>query len=224
MIRLSVDLEPLYRLYDTSGIDVHKPLLKNALALESAGADGIVFGIDGAYDPVRRRIMHVLADNLDINLSLRTSIEEQWIDALLEIKPSLAIFAFDGSYEDSFKDIVTRLQVANILVAFEIQPQLELVKQAARLKGDFLVFNCDSYLQAGSIGGQIEQLNLISKAATLGSRLSIGSVAAGDFDRQRLSKLVETKSIEEVFLGMPIISGSLLTGYNDVIRSIKTDL
>ena len=224
MIRLSVDLEPLFRLFNTPDADVRKLLLKHALALESAGADGIVFGIDGAYDPVRRRVMNSLSDNLDINLSLKTSIENQWIEALLEIKPSLAIFAFDGSYEDSYKDIVTRLQVENILVAFEIEPKLELVKQAAKLKGDFLIFNCASYLNAGSIGGQIEQLNLVSKAASLGSRLSLGSAAVGDFDKQRLARLVETKSIEEIFVGMPIISGSLLSGYNDAIRSFKAYL
>ncbi len=223
MIRLSIDLEPLYRLY-SGGTEPYKPLLKHALALESGGVDGIVFGLGGAYDPVRRRVMSALAEYLDINLSVRVSIEEQWLDALLEFKPSLAIFAFDGSYEDSYKDIVTRLQVENILVAFEIKPEIELVKKAARLKGDFLVFDSDSYLKAESLGERIEQLNLISKAAALGSRLSMGSVAAGDFDKQRLIKLAETKAVEEIFTGLPLITDSLLTGYAEAVKSIRACL
>ncbi|MEE9554065.1 MAG: pyridoxine 5'-phosphate synthase [candidate division Zixibacteria bacterium] len=224
MIRLSVDLEPLYRLYNIDGTQAHKPLLKHALALEAAGVDGVVFGVEGAYDSGRRRVMTALSENLDINLSVRTSIEEQWIDALLEIKPSLAIFAFDGNYEDSYKDVITRLQVENILVAFEIKPQIELVKKAARLKGDFLVFDSDLYVDAKSLGERIEQLNLISKAAALGSRLSMGSVAAGDFDKQRLVKLAETKTVEEIFSGLPLITDSLLSGYAEAVKSLRSYL
>jgi len=220
MFRLSVDLEPLFRLYNADGAEIHKPLLKNALALESAGADGVVLGNYGAYDPVRLRVFRGLAENLDMNLSIRTSIEEQWIEALLEIKPSLTIFAFDGKQADKIGIIVTRLQVANILVAFEIEPDLELVKQAARLKGDFLVFNCAKYLEAENVGGQIEQLNSISKAAALGSRLSLGSIAAGDFDKPRLARLIQTGGIEEVFIGMPVLSESLLKGYRDSMNSL----
>lgn len=224
-MRLSVDLEPLYRLYNSGGKEPHKPFLKHALALESAGVDGIVFGVGGgAYDPGRRRVMTALAEYLDINLSVRASIEEQWLDALLEFKPSLVIFAFDGNYEDSYKDVVTRLQVENILVAFEIKPEIELVKKAARLKGDFLVFDSDLYVDAKSLGDRIEQLNLISKAAALGSRLSMGSVASGDFDKQRLSKLSETKAVEEIFIGLPLITDSLLTGYAQAVKSIRAYL
>ena len=222
MIRLSVDLEALYRLYAAGGIEAYKPLLKQALALESAGADGIVFKVGGPYDPGRRRVISVLSESLDISLSVRTSLDEQWIQAILETKPSLAIFTLDGTSEDSYREVVTRLQVQNILVAFEVRPQAEAIKTAAKLKGDFLVFGCDSYLEAKGLGDQIEQLNSISRAAALGSRLSMGSIASGDFDRQKLARLVQTKSVEEVFIGLPVFTDSLIRGYQEAIKSIKS--
>lgn len=221
MIRISVDLEPLFRLYHAAGSEIHKPLLKHALAMEAAGADGVVLGDFGAYDPARLRVMKGLADNLDMSLSIRTSADEQWIGALLEIKPSLAVFSVDRGEVDKVGNIVTRLQVQNILVGFEIEPDLELVKQAARLKGDFLVFKCGGYLKTESIGGQIEQLNQISKAAALGSRLSLGTLASGDFDKPRLARLAATKAIEEIFSGLPIFAESLIRGYREAIGAFS---
>ena len=221
MIRLSVDLEPLYRLYHGRGAETFKPLLKHAVALESAGADGIVFGTGKEYEPGRRRILTALSESLDIALAVRTSTNQQWLETLQEIKPSMAIFRFDGSDEDTLKGIVTRLQVQNILVAFEIDAEIELVKKAAGLKSDFLIFDCEPYLGAHSLSDQIERLNRISKCAALASRLSIGCIAAGDFDRQRLHKLIETKSIEEIFVGLPVFTDSLLGGYRDSLSSLK---
>jgi len=221
-MRISVDLEPLLRLYDFEGAQLHKLILKNALALESAGADGIVFATGQTYDPARRRVISTLAENLDINLSLRTVIDQQWLDAMPEIKPSMVIFPFEGTYEDRYRDAVTRLQVENILVAFNIKPQLELVKAAAKLKGDFVVFDCRDYLKARNLGSQIEELNQISKAAALATRLSMGSIADGDFDSRKLAELNGAKAAEEVFIGIPILSGALQHGYADVLSRLKS--
>jgi len=221
-MRISVDLDPLLRLYDIDGARLHKLILKNALAIESAGADGIVIGTGEAYDPSRRRVISTLAENLDINLSLRAIIDQQWMEAILEIKPSMVVFPFDGGYEDHYRDAVTRLQVANILVAFNIKPQLELVKSTAKMKGDFVVFNCESYLKAGSIGAQIESLNEISRAAALAARLSLGTIIDGDFDKRRLNEIELAKSAEEAFIGISILSGALQRGYADTITYLKS--
>jgi len=221
MIRLSVDLEPLYGFYRQRGEEIHRPILKHAVALESAGADGIVFGTGAEYDVGRQRVLTTLSKSLEISLAVRASTSPQWLESLREIKPSLAIFRFDGSGEDTLKDFVTKLQVANIMVACEIAPDIELVKKAARIKCDFLVFDCEPYLGAISLSDQIEQLNLITKAAALATRLSMGSIARGEFDRLRLRRLVETKAVEEILLGLPVFSESLFNGYRGSISSLK---
>jgi pyridoxine 5'-phosphate synthase PdxJ len=221
MVRLSADLEPLCAIYGDAGPDIQKSLLKNAVSLESAGIDGIVFDLASDSDSWRRRALSALCENLDINVSVRAAVNEELMDAMLEHKPSMAIFPFDGSREETLKIAVTRLQVENILVAFEIDAELELVKKAARLKGDFLVFDCRSYCQAKTAGEQIEQLNRISKSAALGSRLSMGSIASGNFSKQKLRRLLEQKSIEEVFIGLPVFSDALVQGYEKAIESIR---
>lgn len=221
MIRLCADLEPVFHLYGMTGGDIHKPLLRHAIALESAGVDGLAFGDGLAFDSSRRKILSLLSGILNVGLSVRASVEPESIDALLDIKPSMAIFRYSQSDEARYFDIVTRLQVANILVGFEMPSDIETVKKVAMLKGDFLIFDCRPYIEASGMGEQIEQLNRISKAAALGSRLSMGSIAAGDFDRLRLAKLAETKSIEEIMIGLPVVTDALLRGYENSVAALR---
>ncbi len=219
MARISVDLEPLCRLFP-GGSDLQKALVKNSLAIESAGADGVVVSTGEGYDADRKKALSILAESLEINLSVKTTLDEQWIEALRELKPAMVIFSFDGDDDRLTGDLVTRFQIENILVGCEIRPQIELVKTVGRLKGDFLILDCQSYCQAETLNARVEELNKIAKMAALGSRLSMGVVASGDFDNQRLLKLASTKTIEEFFIGLPIFGNSLIGGYNQAIRSI----
>jgi pyridoxine 5'-phosphate synthase PdxJ len=219
MARMSIDLEPLCRLYP-GGPDLQKALIKHSLAIESAGADGVVISTGEGYDTGRKKALSVLAESLEMNLSVKTTLNEQWTEALRELKPAMVIFPFDGDDTRLSGDMVTRFQIENILVGFEIQPQIDLAKAVARLKGDFIIFDCQSYCRAATLNTQVEELNKIARTAALGSRLSVGVIASGDFDNQRLLKLVATKTIEEFFIGLPVFSSSLIAGYNAAIKSV----
>lgn len=218
MARLSIDLEPLCGLY-SGGPDLQKALIKHGLAIESAGADGVVISTGEGYDAGRKKALSILAESLDINLTVRIKLNEQWIETLRELKPAMVVFPFHR--DDEFSgDLVTRFQIEHILVGFEMPLQIELVKSAARLKADFLILDCRSYCRAEKLNAQIEELNKIARMAALASKLSLGVVAAGDFDNQRLLKLASTKSVEEFFIGLPIFGNSLINGYGQAIKSI----
>lgn len=219
MARVSIDLEPLCRLYP-DGHDLQKALIKNSLAIESAGADGVVISTGEDYDAGRKKALSILAESLDMNLSVKTTLNEQWIEALGELKPAMVIFSFDGNDDEFSGDLVTRFQIENILVGFGIKPQIELVKTVGRLKGDFVIIDCQAYCQAATLNAQLEEINKIARTAALGSKLSMGVVASGDFSNQRLQKLARTKTIEEFFIGLPVLGNALIDGYNRAIKSI----
>ena len=219
MARISIDLEPLCRLYP-DGPDLQKALIKHSLAIESAGADGVVISTGEDYDAGRKKALSILAESLDINLSVKTTLNEQWVEALGELKPAMVIFSLDGNDDEFSGDLVTKFQIENILVGFEIKPQIELVKTVGRLKGDFVIFDCQAYCRAATLNAQVEELNKVAKMAALGSKLSMGVVASGDFSNQRLQKLAKTKTIEEFFIGLPVLGHALIDGYNRAIKSI----
>jgi pyridoxine 5'-phosphate synthase PdxJ len=219
MARVSIDLEPLCRLYP-DGHDLQKALIKHSLAIESAGADGVVISTGEDYDAGRKKALSILAESLDMNLSVKTTLNEQWTEALGELKPAMVIFSFDGNDDEFSGDLVTRFQIENILVGFEIKPQIELVKTVGRLKGDFVIIDCQAYCQAATLNAQVEEINKIARTAALGSKLSMGVVASGDFSNRRLQKLARTKTIEEFFIGLPVLGNALVDGYNRAIKSI----
>lgn len=218
MSRIIVDLEPLYRLYD--GGDVQRALLKQAIALEIAGADG-VFVYTGPFSQARAKTLANLKANLGITLTVRVESDQEWIETLLDIKPSMVVFGLDGSDQDNLKENIIRVQVANILAAVEIPLDINSVKQAARLKADYLMLDCQRYCAVESLNEEIEELNLISKLASLGVKLAMGTAAKGDFSRPKLRKLAQMRTIEEYFVGLPLLSESLVRGYTDTLQDIK---
>ena len=84
MARISIDLEPLCRLFP-GGPDLQKALIKHSFAIESAGADGVVMSTGEGYDAGRKKALSILAESLDINLTVRATLNEQWIEALREL-------------------------------------------------------------------------------------------------------------------------------------------
>jgi pyridoxine 5'-phosphate synthase PdxJ len=219
MARLTIDLDPLVTLHGKT--DIVKVLAKNGIACDIAGADGVLVSTGNEYDITRRKAILTLIDCLDISLAVKAILDEQWIEALQEIRPHMVIFDYSENQKDQLARVITGLQVANILAAIRLPLDLELIKQAAKLKCDYVVLDCAEYCDARSLGSQIDALNKIETVSALASRLSIGIIAAGEFDPNRLSRIVGNKFIEEYFIGAPFISQALINGYQHAIDSFK---
>jgi hypothetical protein len=221
VIKVSIDLEPLCDLYG-KGKDVQKALVRQALALESAGADGIVIGTGQEIEAWRKKAITILAESLRVGLIIRSPFDGRWFEVLHEIKPSMVYSHFDGGDDQNLKNVVTGFQVINILVGLEVEPEIELVKAAGKMKCDFLILDCSKFIAAKTVNSRIEELNRISRAAALGQRLSMGVVAVGALEREHLTRLAETKTIEEFFVGIPAYGSALVSGYKDAMSSMKS--
>ena len=223
MSRITIDLEPLAGLYGGDS-DLVKAIVKNALACEIAGADGVLFNTGNEFDQARRRAVSILVDSLDIGLAVRMAPEERPLHMLQELKPAMAIIPFDREKKDFLSSAITSLQVENILVALNIPAEMDYVKEAAKLKSDYVVVNCDAYCAARTLNNQLDELEKISKLAGLCTRLSLGVIAAGSFRPCQLSKLSRTAQIEEYITGLPFFSISLMHGYEKTIAALKSSL
>jgi hypothetical protein len=221
VIKISVDLEPLCSLYG-EGQEGQRAIIRHSLALESAGADGVIVGTGQEFEAWRKKAITVLADSLSIGLIVRSSFDSRWFDVLHEVKPSMVFSRFDGADDENLKNVVTGFQVVNILVGLEVEPEIELVKAAGKMKCDFLILDCTKFIGAKTVNARIEEINRISRAAALGQRLSMGVVAAGALEREHLSGLADTKTIEEFFIGIPAYSSALVNGYKDSILSMRS--
>ena len=221
VIKISVDLEPLCSLYG-QGKDIQKAMIRHSMALESAGADGVVISTGNEFAAWRKKTISILSDSLRAGLIVKTSFDGRWFEVLHEVKPSMVFSRFEGGDDPSLKNAVTGFQVVNILVGLEVEPEIELVKAAGKMKCDFLILDCTKFIEAKTVNSRIEELNRISRAAALGQRLSMGVVASGEIEREHLSRLADTKTIEEFFVGIPAFGSALVSGYKDSISSMRS--
>jgi len=219
MARLTIDLEPLMGLSDSTNFV--KVLVKNGIACDIAGADGIAISTGDEYDIARRKAMLTLSECLDISMAVKAIVNDQWIDALQEIKPAIVIFDYAKQPLEQLAQAITNLQVANILVGVTITLDLDQIKSAAKMKSDFLVLNCAPFCDSKSFGAQIDALNKVETATALAQRLSIGVIASGRFDLNNLGRIRGNKVIEEYIVGHPFHSYALLSGFNKAVESYK---
>lgn len=223
MARITIDLEPLAGLYGNNA-DLVKAIVKNALACEIAGADGVVVNGGKDFDQTRRKVVTILVDSLEIALAVRITAEEKSLSIMQDVKPAMAIISFDREKKGFLAGAITALQVENILVALDIPSEMEYVKEAAKLKSDYVIVNCAAYCTAHTLNAQLDELDKISKLAGLCSRLSLGVIAAGPFTPHHLSKMRSTNQIEEYFTGLPFFSSALIHGYEKTISALKSSL
>jgi pyridoxine 5'-phosphate synthase PdxJ len=223
MARITVNLESLASLYhDGSGLV--KALVKNAMACEMAGADGVLISITKELDHKWRKAVSALVDSLEIGITVKAKLDEKQLDDLQDLKPAMVIIPYDSSKKESLANIVTNLQVEHILVGMEISLETELVKQAAKFKCDYAVLDCQAFCSARDFSAQIDELNKIGRLVALSSRLSVGVIAAGPIEAHHLTRLSGAARIEEYILGLPLLSSALVHGYAQAIKTIKSAL
>jgi hypothetical protein len=220
MARITIDLEPLVNLYRENP-EMSRAIVKNALSCEIAGADSVLISMGHEYDQRKRKLIALLVDSLNINLAVKTGLDDRSIDALADIKPAMAVFPYQADKRDTLTNVVTNLQVENVLVGLEIPLDVEPMKDAAKIKCDYVLLNCESYVSARNLNARLDELNKISKLVGLGGRLSLGSIACGDFSSNLLSKMNSAVQIEEYIVGLNFFNNSLIHGYSkamDILR------
>jgi pyridoxine 5'-phosphate synthase PdxJ len=220
MIRITIDLEPLANLY-LDGSDMVKAMVKNGLACEIAGADSIIFGLGKEYDQRRRRAASLLADSLDIPLAIRCGADSRSLEAVQDLKAAMVLLKLAPERREISSTAITNLQVANVLVGMEVALDIDQIKEAARLKCDYTILNCESFCFAKTVNAQLNELGKISKLAGLANRLSMGVAAIGDFTPIHLSKLRDAAHIEEYIMGLPFISSALIHGYEKALEVLR---
>jgi pyridoxine 5'-phosphate synthase PdxJ len=220
MARITIDLEPLANLY-SDGSDMIKAVVKNGQACEIAGADSVIFGMGKEYDQRRKRAAMLLIDSLDIALAIRCGSDTRSFEATQDLKPAMAMLKFTSERRETPSTAITNLQVVNILVGMEVGLDIDQIKEAARLKCDYAILNCESFCAARTVNAQLDELGKISKLAGLANRLSMGVIASGDFTPLHLSKLSGAAQIEEYIMGLPFISNALIHGYSKALDILR---
>ncbi len=221
MPRITVLLDDIIILSELSESGEPRPAKASAIC-DLAGAGGVAIGLrKGEITPEHERIIKGIKGVLGIPLALIIPADDKSIEKTIDLSPSMAVLA-DIVPGDS--DYVARLQVANIIVAIEITPDLDQVKAAAKMKADYIAIDVSQYCTEKSLSVKVDLLNTIAKAAALAERLSIGVLVTGPMTLNDVSKLAEIDQVEDYFIGHELVSKALLFGLEESIAEFKDEI
>ena len=220
MARITVILDDIIMLSQISLSGEPKPA-KAAAICDLAGAGGIAVKISkGDINAEYERTIKGIKEVLGIPLALIIPADDRVIEKTLDLAPNMAVLA-DTVPGDS--DYVSRLQVANIIVAVETAPDLDQVKAAAKMKADYVAIDASGYCSEKSIAVRVDLLNKIAKAAALAERLAIGVIVTGPLTLNDVAKLSDIVQIEDFFVGHELIAKAALFGLEDAIAEFKAE-
>jgi len=202
---------------ETTSVDSR--LMKTALLCELAGADGVVVKIkeDGLSAGAEKSIKS-LKDVLDIPLALILPSDEKSVARAIEIKPDMAVLQ---STTPEAATIVTKFQVADIVVGIILPPEIDQVKAAARTKADYVVFDTAAYCNSKSLTEKLAYLDNVAKSSALAQRLSMGVIVSGKLTPSQAGKFAEIENIGEFFLGSQVAFAAVSQGLPKALQRFK---
>ncbi|MCD6162767.1 MAG: pyridoxine 5'-phosphate synthase [candidate division Zixibacteria bacterium] len=221
MARITVILDEVINLAQYGNTGEPNPA-KAAALCELAGAGGVALQMDVSdITPRYERTVKSVKDVLGIPLALIMPAHEKAVEKTIELSPNMAVL---NDYIDNDDNYITRLQIANIVTAVKVLPEIAYVKTAAKRKADYIAIDTTSFCEEKSLSIRVDILNNISKAAALAERLSMGVIAAGPLTLADIDKLARVEQIEDFFIGHELISKAVLFGFEKAIAVVRDEI
>lgn len=204
-----------------------------AIASELAGADGITIHLRGDRRHIKDRDLKILREVVKTSLNLEMAATQEMLEKALEIKPDMATLVPEREGEittegglnvvDNFEklsQIIPKIQVNGMLVSLFVNPDIESIKAAAKLKTDFVEINTAKYSEAKNLGEKIEELEKIERMVDLAYRLSLGINAGHGLNYKNIMEIARIKHIDEFSIGHSIVARAVIVGFERAVREM----
>jgi pyridoxine 5-phosphate synthase len=232
MAKLSVNVDHVATLREARKACEPDPVAA-AIAAELAGADGITVHLRGDRRHIKDRDLRILREVIKTSLTLEMAATDELVEKAIEIKPNLATLVPEKPEEittegglnleeniEALSHPLSKLQVNGILVSLFINPDLESVKLAAKLRADYVEINTDKYANAKNLSEEIKELENIEKVVGLANKLNLGINAGHGLNYRNVSNLVLLEHIEEFSIGHSIIARAVLVGMEKAVQEM----
>ena len=238
MTRLSVNINKIATLRNSRGGN-NPDLLKVALDCERFGAEGITVHPRPDERHIRYQDVYDLKENIHTEFNIEGNPKEQkFVDLVLATKPAQVTLVpdtlgqltsdhgWDTITEQAYlKEIIAVFKKAGIRVSIFVDPNIELVKGAAKTGTDRIELYTEAYARSSAKGEKETAILDYKLAASTAKELGLGINAGHDLDRFNLPYLIQSiPSINEVSIGHALISDALYLGLENTIQLYKRAL
>jgi pyridoxine 5-phosphate synthase len=232
MPKLSINIDHVATLREARKSSEPDPIAA-AISAELAGADGITIHLRDDRRHIKDRDLKILREVVKTSLNLEMAATQEMLEKALEIKPDMVTLVPEREGEittegglnvrdnyEKLSQIIPKLQVNEILLSLFVNPDIESIKAAAKLKTDFVEINTAKYSEAKNLGEKIEELEKIERMVELAYRLSLGINAGHGLNYKNIVEIARIKHIDEFSIGHSIVARAVMVGFERAVREM----
>lgn len=228
-MRLSVHLDTLARLRAQSP-DKTPDLLNGAVALDLAGADGIVARLEERGGAVTIPDLTLLRQAVRTTLALEIEPSESLVHTAMELRPSLVTFVPPRGDEGGLdvaanaarlKEAIKSLRAVDVQVSVRILPVIAQAKEARRLHTDFVTLDSRGYATARTPDATLSHFEEIEATALGAEKLGLRVIASGGLDHTNIGPVAGLGTVEEAVLGHRLFARALFTGMDRAFTELR---
>jgi pyridoxine 5-phosphate synthase len=231
MATLSVNIDHIATLRQARKASEPDPVAAAVLA-ELAGAHGITCHLREDRRHIQDRDLELLRKTVKTRINLEMAATDEMVRIALTQRPNLVTLVPEkraelttegglnaaGLVSDLAKTTAS-LQESGILVSLFIDPELNQVKAAAKIRADYVELHTGAY--AGATGAaKNEALEKIKNMALAAHTMGLGVNAGHGLNYLNTPYIAAIEVIEELNIGHSIISRAALVGMNQAVRDM----
>lgn len=219
MIRITVLLNEIYNLTGVKEGRMMGYKAQAASLCEMAGADGLAYKIvSDSFSQIDERTIKLLKEIANIPIAVMIPGTDREVEKVADLKPDMAVLLSGGA---SMQDHITKLQVSDIIAAVMTPPELDIIKDSAKMKADYVVIDVTGYCTEQSYSNKIVIFDKVAKAAALTKRLSMGAIIYGPLTPGEMTKFADLEGVEEFFVGQEMAAKAILNGLEKTLATFK---
>lgn len=203
-----------------------------AIEAELGGADGITVHLRGDRRHIKERDLEIIKKTLKVDLTLEMAATKEMADIARRVKPDLVTLVPESPGEvttqgglnlfkikEDLKQYISNLRQAGIMVGIFVDPDIEQVKEVARIGGQYIEINTDTYskLKRNRIKDEIIKIARIAKAA---KRENIGVHAGHGLNYRNVPTLLSVMEITDYSIGFAIVARAVFVGLRQATQEM----
>lgn len=235
-MELSVNVDHIATLREARKEDFPDPIYA-AVEAEMGGADGITVHLRGDRRHIKERDLELLRSIIKTELTLEMAATQSMANIAARVKPHCITLVPESPGEvttqgglnvlgvkEDLKLYISKLKENGIMPGIFVDPDVEQVKEAARIGAQYIEINTSEYSGSKSANPRNEIIR-IARVAKAARRENITVHAGHGIGYRNIQALLSVSEISVFSIGFAIVARAVFVGFrqatNEMVRVIK---
>jgi pyridoxine 5-phosphate synthase len=232
MVRLGVNVDHVATLREARKGKLPDPIAAAVLA-EMAGAHGIVCHLREDRRHIKDKDLYLLKEVVKTHLNMEMAPTDEMVKIATEVVPDMVTLVPERREEvtteggldvisnfEYLQEAITILRANNIVVSLFIDPDINQVKAAARVKADYVELHTGNYANAETLNRVTDELERTRSMAIAANKLGLSVSAGHGLNYQNVREIAAIAPIEELNIGQSIVAKAVMVGMERAVKEM----